>query len=121
MTHETQQTVSDWIEESFPNASMRRRLKHLFEEVTELALALDPELELADIQAIVGHTAAKATGGNAGSEIADVRIALSGIATAAGIDEQEALDETMAGNRERSLADRQAREAGKQQLTIFRS
>lgn len=124
MGKEDQYSVSEWIEESYPGASMRRRLKHAFEELTELALKLDPTIDISQLQAIVAHAAAKSlqqddNGQSAHGEIGDVRIALSGIATAADIDEQQALDDVMAQNRARSLADRRKREAAKQQLDIF--
>lgn len=121
---EDQYSVFQWIEESFPGASMDRRIKHLFEEVTELAIALNPDMDVAKLQAIIAHTADKARQqhterSNIGAEIADVRISISGIASAADIDEQNALDNTMAINRQRNLAVRQQREAAKQSLPIF--
>jgi hypothetical protein len=120
--HETQDSISQWIDASFPAATMRRRLKHLLEEVTELTVASGTDLTLADAIAVLTHAWVKAqsqTGQSVASEIADARISLTGIASAQGICEQDALNEKMTENRQRSLAERQQREADKQALPVY--
>lgn len=124
MTHETQSTTFDWIEESYPGASVKRRLTHAFEELTELALKAMPNIDIANIQNVIAHTAEKVSkqaddGRGVAGEIGDMRISMIGIASALGVDEQRALDDVMAANRARSLDERQRREAAKQKLEIF--
>ena len=121
--HETQASVNDWIEESYPGASLKRKLKHAFEEMTELARSAGTDLTEDEIISVIRHSWQKSANSipNPAGEIADVRISLIGISSKMGIDEQDALDTTMGANRERSLADRQAREAAKLTLDIFKT
>lgn len=119
--HETQESVTSWIEESYPGASLKRRLKHLFEEVTEGVVSAGTELTLEEALNVVTHAWTKAQGQpqDPKKEIGDIRISLIGIASHLEIDEQEALDTVMQENRARSLEERQAREAAKLELNIF--
>lgn len=118
---ETQKSVNDWIEESYPGASLKRKLKHAFEEMTELTVGAETNLTLEDIIAVVSHAWHKSQQSpqNPQTEVGDMRIALTGIASTLGVNEQDALNATMKTNRERSLAERQARESTKQTLSIF--
>ena len=59
---ETQNSVNDWIEESFPGASMKRKLKHAFEEMTELAVSAKSGLTLEEIIAVISHSWTKSQG-----------------------------------------------------------
>ncbi len=118
---ETQNSVNDYITESYPGASMERRLKQLYEEATELTVSIGTRLELEQIINVVRHAWEKSQGEtqHPAGEIADVRISLMGISSALCVTEQLALNDKMQKNRARSLADRQAREAAKQALGIF--
>jgi hypothetical protein len=111
---ETQTSVTSWIRESFPGATLNRRIKHLFEEVTELARAMgnvgwNPALDTTKAAWEIAECRSTCMS----AEIAGFRASLSAIATDHGICEQDALNTVMARNRARSLAERQAREAAK--------
>lgn len=118
---ENQDSVYEWIESGFPGASMERRITHLYDEVTELAVSLNTKVDLEKIISVIRHSWEKAQSAPAEpkGEIADVRISLIGIASAAGINEQEALDDKMEENRARTLEATRAREAGKQELKLY--
>jgi NTP pyrophosphatase (non-canonical NTP hydrolase) len=113
MARETQETVSAWCDRHYPGLSAAQRLKDLVEEVTELAASLN-NVPLEEILDIVCRTWEKSAGQlgdrrETPGEIGDVRISVMSLATALGIDEQEALDEKMAINRAKSPEESQAR------------
>lgn len=123
--HETQQTVWAWIDAAYPGASVKRRVLHLFEEVTELGVNSNPDIPLDAIIGVVTHAWNKAQAqkndtASLGGEVADTRIALTGLASALGVDEQQVLDEKMTAIRAKGMDEMRAREAQKQQLPIFR-
>lgn len=107
-THETQQSIWDWINETFPGTdpnSPRKSLRAL-EEMVELCLAsgATPEQIGAAVYRSIGDQAPhekRPLPDKIPSEAADVVIVLSGLAAMRGINLQAEIDKKMAINRAR--------------------
>ena len=87
---ETQQTIKEWQESTFPDSTLGGRSAKLKEEVAELIDELDRAAH------IVNYDKSKTA-----LEMADVVIVLYGLANLLGIDLHEAINEKMSINRKR--------------------
>lgn len=122
--NQTQRMVTAWIEESFPNATMKRRIKHLFEEVTELAVALQADLTEDDLHKVIAHVWKRASQHrkhDVEAEVGDTQIAMIGIASQRRISIQTSLNKVMRRNLRRPLTERRRKEEAKQRLVVFKS
>lgn len=117
---ETQASVVEWTGEHYAHETgdVVRKLLNLIEEVGEISseLGLDPEVAAAQF---LRSARRPARGGDvrdikgAYGEVGDVRLSLYDLAEAMGVDADQALDDKMAVNRAKTVAESHARLAVK--------
>jgi NTP pyrophosphatase (non-canonical NTP hydrolase) len=115
---ETQQTVTEWCDRHYPGMDARKRLFDLFEEVSELAVAMD----VATNEDILAHVAAslkksekdRGNPAEVPGELGDIQIATHWLASLLGYNSVQVLDDKMEINYEKTEGDSQARLLAKQ-------
>jgi NTP pyrophosphatase (non-canonical NTP hydrolase) len=118
---ETQESVTAWCDESYPDDLLQKAV-NLLEECVELALEVGLTADV--VSRAVEISISKSIGGIVGSrttvkkEIGDVLLSAYNLAGTAGIDAHEALDDVMSVNRARSRDEVSARAARKRQMGL---
>ncbi len=122
---ETQASVVEWTGEHYASerGDVRRKLLNLIEEVGEISseLGLDPEEAAAQF---LRSARRPARGGDvrdikgAYGELGDIRLGLYDLAEAMGVDGDRALDDKMAVNRAKTVAESQDRLAAKRSVGL---
>lgn len=105
MSKETQESITAWGLEAFPNQTLKSNYLHVIEEVVELGVALG--IDKQDILNVVSGSYTKSANdfndqSKVSGEIADAYISVAGLASSLNINISEAVDEKMIVNRSRS-------------------